>query len=687
MENGSHRLPEILAATGRRIDVMRGERETLLSRKQKLDLDVGQAKGRLAQKPKVDSFLEELQSEAHARRVGDFERLLTALVLEVLPEEKPIGLDLEVERGQPSLDIVSRVSAEWSEDIYEDQGGALTNIVVLGLRMIAVVRSGARRFLVLDESDCWVKGERVPTFYKVVKDAARKIGVQCFVISHHNISSFADGIEVARLHGNPERREGVEVENGPRPYKWAADEDGIRWIRLRNFQGYVDQTVHFGPGVNALTGDNNIGKSSFVRALRAVFYGETRDRLIRRGENRCEVEIGLPGGRTLHWDRQSRRNPVNVWKLLGEDGAVISEDGMTYETGGRTVPEWVQKVAGIGPVEGLDVHITKQKSPVFLLDKPGSVRASVLSIGQESGHIRKMIALHKERCVKDAATVKEGEAEMSAILKRLESLERLDGAEARLTEAREIAAGVSVREAQVAALAETADRLAMAKGLASVSVATANAYSKLPGAEALRHTLQAAAEVRSAEEALARIEEAHGTLSVSSLKKKALSSLPVAFPSLADSGRMLSAADTLALRSEELPKARTLALALSGLPSEPSLSRNDETIRAGKGVKEARTAHAAAIARREAFRTLPGAEPSISPGAETALEAIVAAKSALDGSRARLDAAVNGMDECKGELDALMAETGDRCPLCSQKVDGAEAFLHVHSHSGENAHV
>lgn len=687
MAGGRLDIGEALAEAGRRIAVRKGEQATLLSRKDRLDREVGLAKGRLAQKPKVDLFLEELQAEAHARRVGDFEKLLTALVLEVLPGEKPIGLDLEVERGQPSLDIVSRITAEWSEDIYEDQGGALTNIVVLGLRMIAVVRSGMRRFLVLDESDCWVKGERVPTFYGVVKDAARKVGVQCFVISHHDVASFSEGIDVARLHGNPERREGVEVENCPRPYKWGRDEDGIRWIRLRNFQGYVDQTVSFGPGVNALTGDNNIGKSSFVRALRAVFYGETRDRLIRRGETRCEVEIGLPGGRVLHWDRQSRRNPVNVWKLLGEDGAVVSGESMTYETGGRTVPEWVQKIAGIGPVEGLDVHITKQKSPVFLLDKPGSVRASVLSVGQESGHIRKMIALHKERCLRDAATVKEGEAEMSALLRRMESLQRIGAAEERLGEARDLGDAIVRREADAGNLSAALERLADAAGRAAAASARAGAYGRLPEAGELRSAADGAKSVRDAASALETLETSRRDLSAAKARKAALSGLPESVPQLLDCSAIEAAADTLSQRKARVPAAAALARALSGLPAEPALVRSDETIRAGKSVKDAKARLAAASASKVAFGMLPSTLPELSGSADGVLDGLAAAREALDGSRLRLAAAQGSMDECRKDLDALMKEMGDRCPLCSQKVDGAEAFLHVRSHEGEAVHV
>ncbi len=174
----------------RAITLAQGELRAVSARKEKLEKDVGEAKWRELQKPKVEQFLEELLEAAHLRRIGSFERLLSALVAEVMPGESPIAMQLSIQRNQPWLDIVSRLGADETEDIFEDQGGALTNVVVLGLRLIAVAKANARRIVFLDESDCWVENHRIPSFYNVLADASKKIGFQCFAISHHDVSVF-----------------------------------------------------------------------------------------------------------------------------------------------------------------------------------------------------------------------------------------------------------------------------------------------------------------------------------------------------------------------------------------------------------------------------------------------------------------------------------------------------------------
>jgi len=684
MDDAGRRLRDALREAHARLAAREGEAEALKERARRLEAEVGLAKGRLAQKAKVDLFLEELQAEAHARRVGDFERLLTALVSEVLPQEAPIGLELEIERGQPSLDIVSRHSADRSEDIYEDQGGALTNVVSMGLRMIAVVRSGMQRFLVLDESDCWISNKRVGAFYSVLKDAARKIDVQCLAISHHEVSTFGEGVNVATLSGHPEASGGVRVENNPRPYRWSDEEKGIRFIRLRNFQGYVDETFHLSPGVNAISGENNVGKSSFVRAFRAVFYGEARDSLIRRGERHCVVEIGFPGGRVLRWDRQLRRNPVNSWKLLGPDGSVVAEDGMTYETGGRTVPEWVPELFRIGPVEGLDVHAIKQKTPVFLLDKPGSTRAAVLSVGQESGHVRKMISLHKEQCARDAAAVKDGEAEMSTILRRIEALkgtekarEAIKAAEARLAEAEKEAA-------DAAALVPLAEALSSARSALERARRKAAALAGLPADESMWQAAADAARTEALAEAERRLAEARAHHERLRKARAALTGLPDQLPALESLQTLESAAAAISDASARIRSGKAVAAAMAALPAEaPEIERNDERIKAGRGVKDARLALGKAQSRKAAFEGLPDALPVLEDAAHAAeaLEAVRTGAARAAAASETAAKAARDMEACRDELDALVAEMGNACPLCGHGIEDAAAFLTAHAHA------
>lgn len=543
-----------------------GEVNSLNSRKDILAKSVGAAKGRLAHKATVDAFLEELQAEAHAKRVGDFEKLLTALVSEVLPEEAPIGLDLEIERGQPSLDIVSRHSADRSEDIFDDQGGALTNVVSLGLRMIAVVRSGMNRFLLLDESDCWVSNNRVPAFYSVLKEAARKINIQCLAISHHDISGFGGGIETATLTGHPSRMSGVRIENNPKRYQWKDDEPGIRWIRLKNFQGYVDETVHLTPGVNALVGENNIGKSSFVRAFRAVFYGESRDSLIRHGERQCSVEIGFSHGRVLHWNRQIRRNPINLWRFQNCDGSIVSEEGITYESGGRTPPEWVTNIFKIGPVEGMDIHAIKQKEPVFLLNKPGSVRAAVLSVGQESGHIRKMIALHKEQSNTDSSTVKNGEIEMNSILERLSRLSNIEEMKKLGLTADHLLAETDRREILSTKLQHAETTITTSAALVKRQKKIATSLQRLLTVDDIKRLDEDAANVAKAADVVESIASATRKVETGYSTARSLAGLPYSAPQLADITPLVDTVESIDVASRRLLGCKAIASTMTDLP-------------------------------------------------------------------------------------------------------------------------
>jgi hypothetical protein len=172
------------------------------------------------------------------------------------------------------------------------------------------------------------------------------------------------------------------------------------------------------------------------------------------------VEIGIAGGRTLRFTRQPRRTPVNVWSLHQADGSVVEDEGLRYETGGRTVPGWVESLFRITKVEDLDVHIAHQKFPVFLLGEPASRRSAVLSIGQEASYIRDMIAIHKERCTKDLALVRNGERELIAIAAALEALKDIEAVRDALESARSRAGALRGAADRLCALEDQAARLA-----------------------------------------------------------------------------------------------------------------------------------------------------------------------------------------------------------------------------------
>jgi AAA domain len=473
-DGGQPNLARVAAALAR----IEGRADALRRRAAALTGEVELAKGRLALKGEVEAFIEAAHHSASRRNLAAFETLLTALVQEVLPGEKPVSLDLSTERGLPSLDV-NLVRPDGSlEDVLEDNGGALTNVIGMALRLIAVVKAGAGRFLALDEADCWIAPERVPAFYRVLEDGAARLGVQCLAVSHHDLSQFEGQFHVSRVAGEAES--GIEIVAPDLGSSWSEAQPGLRFIRLADVQAFADATLRLSPGVNALIGPNNRGKSTFIRALRAVFYGEARDSLVRAGAKAATIEIGVAGGRTLRFTRQPRRTPVNVWSLHEADGALVEERGMRFETGGRAVPEWVEGLCRIAKVEDLDVHIAHQKYPVFLLGEPPSRRSAVLSIGQEVGYIRDMLTLHRERCLRDAHLARGGERELIEIDALLRKWHDLDVLRDRLAEARRRATAVQESADEVASLERHAIRLAASRKAFTKAMARRAASADLP---------------------------------------------------------------------------------------------------------------------------------------------------------------------------------------------------------------
>jgi predicted nuclease with TOPRIM domain len=486
-----HEVARVESAVAR----LEGRRDAVKTRVEELTREIELAKGRLAVKDEVEAFIEAVHGSASRRNLAAFETLLTALVQEVLPGEKPVALELATERGLASLDICVARPDGSLEDVLEDNGGALTNVIGMALRLIAVVKADVARFLALDEADCWIAPDRVASFYRVLEDGAARLGVQCLAVSHHDLSQFSGQFHIAKILGEP--LAGVDVVSSDTGAMWDDVQPGLRFIRLVNVQAYKDATLHLAPGVNALIGPNNRGKSTFVRALRAMFYGEARDSLVRAGEKSAKVEIGVAGRRTLRFTRQPRRTPVNIWSLHEADGSIVEELGMRYETGGRAVPDWVADLFQIRKVEDLDVHIAHQKFPVFLLGETASRRSAVLSIGQEASYIRDMLVIHRERCARDNTLVRNGERELISLTETLADLEQLNAIKDSLAAARQQAHDIKNSAERLQRLQDAAASLTQLRETLGRAQVRAEITEALPEPERLARlasTLQRARE-------------------------------------------------------------------------------------------------------------------------------------------------------------------------------------------------
>lgn len=392
--------------------------------------EVAAAKYRQSLQPRVLAAMTELQRRVHERSVGVYEQLLTALVEEVLPDPDDtvsIVFDLHTERGLPALDIEASRNGK-RESILDGCGGSLTNVVSAAMRFVALSRTPLRKFLVLDEADCWLAPARVPAFMNVVNQMATEIGVQSLCITHHDPFLFEESAFILRLEPATTRHPLRVVPVGGVLPQWDADQPGVRRIHLTNFMSHTDTWLELSPAANALTGPNHKGKSAVVTALRAVAEGAGADSMIQHDKPQATVELHIEAGQVLRWERMRKGKVRERYTLLDAGGQVLH----MAETA-RGVPDWASAALGIARVDGLDIQIGRQTQPVFLLDAAPSKRAAILSLGQESDYLQKMSARYKAWQTEDQVTIRTGEREITRLQKQLEALSGLPELEARLT--------------------------------------------------------------------------------------------------------------------------------------------------------------------------------------------------------------------------------------------------------------
>jgi len=188
--------------------------------------EIEQIDGYLALAPAVEAALDKLSEQMFGTLTRVIEEQLSVALREVL--EQP-DLSLKVERkflrGGATMSFHVERNGN-AEDIMKGQGGSVANVLSVGLRLFALTtldQAKHRRFLVLDEQDCWLRPDLVPALVKIVRDAGKALGFQVVMISHHDATIFERYAD--RIYRFTPTAEGVRVElSGSAP---AAPDAGV----------------------------------------------------------------------------------------------------------------------------------------------------------------------------------------------------------------------------------------------------------------------------------------------------------------------------------------------------------------------------------------------------------------------------------------------------------------------------
>lgn len=150
-------------------------------------------------------------------------------------------------------------------------------------------------------------------------------------------------------------------------------------VEVRNFQSIEHATVKI-DGFTTLVGRSNIGKSAFVRAVKAALTGAPVSSQVRHG---VTCQRALRGVKTCSCFA-SVRIKTTGFDLLWEKGDTVNRyefNGTTYEKVDKGVPDFLQQyVAPVKVGESKELlQVSDQFTPIFLLDQTGTVVADVLS--------------------------------------------------------------------------------------------------------------------------------------------------------------------------------------------------------------------------------------------------------------------------------------------------------------------
>jgi ABC-type glutathione transport system ATPase component len=201
-----------------RLNLLLGQRDLMLEQRSQRAADLAAVNEYLNIADAVDEALDKLSEQLFGKIVGVLEQNLTLALADVLEQSIQLKVDRSYKRGAATLSFHVERDGH-PEDIMKGQGGSVANVLSVGLRMFALKTLDPdvhRRFLVLDEQDCWLRPDLVPRLVKIVHEAGRELGFQVLMISHHDSSAFEKYADkIYEIKPTPHGVEMSERKSGP----------------------------------------------------------------------------------------------------------------------------------------------------------------------------------------------------------------------------------------------------------------------------------------------------------------------------------------------------------------------------------------------------------------------------------------------------------------------------------------
>lgn len=144
---------------------------------------------------------------------------------------------------------------------------------------------------------------------------------------------------------------------------------------MKNFQSHRDSNIEFHPGLNAIIGETNSGKTSILRGIELICENRPLgSEYIRNGESKSSNTIVFDDGFSI---TRERGKTENAYDLLSPDN-----ENMHFEGFGTSVPDAIREAHGMTKIQIGDmkenINIAKQLDGPFLLKDSPQTRAYVI---------------------------------------------------------------------------------------------------------------------------------------------------------------------------------------------------------------------------------------------------------------------------------------------------------------------
>lgn len=198
----------------RKLDQLRWRQRDLQERLKRNREALEAIDGFLEMQPRVAERLDELSRHLFGDILREIEVNLTYALREILGQDLRVVSHREMKNRKMHVTFSIEREGE-PEDILTGQGGSVCNVISVGLRLIALSQLDERqhrRFLVLDEQDCWLRPDLVPRLMSIIHTIARKLRFQVLVISHHSVEQFREHADrIYQIIPESRARDGVRV--------------------------------------------------------------------------------------------------------------------------------------------------------------------------------------------------------------------------------------------------------------------------------------------------------------------------------------------------------------------------------------------------------------------------------------------------------------------------------------------